>query len=199
MNIRNIQHRTQTLYAVIHALEIAKSIHFGNLEFIPESLENSREWIVPECSFTSCIPDAPKASKAPKIRTNPERDFARIAETLVAMFIQDFVNHLDSLMTEVLLSRGLVAGKYPQSKVEKLAVGLEPKYLWSTNGCLELIAVRNALVHNNGIWNKPSVDIVKNIVSPIPKVGDPIKIGLPMLFKYRKAVRTFINESKKNP
>lgn len=64
---------------------------------------------------------------------------------------------------------------------------------WAKQGCLELIAARNVLTHARGRWNKKSIAIV-SFVNPAPNVGDELIIGFPMLFRYRKAMRTFLNE-----
>ena len=59
---------------------------------------------------------------------------------------------------------------------------------------MELIAARNVLTHAAGVWNAKSVAIVRPFVVPVPNVGDKLTIGIPMLFRYRKAIRTFLNE-----
>ncbi len=67
---------------------------------------------------------------------------------------------------------------------------------WAYHGCLELIAIRNCMVHNESKWNERSINIVKPFIPIPPKDGEKISIGIPMVFRYRKAVRTLVNESK---
>jgi len=112
------------------------------------------------------------------------------------MLLQDLVVIFDNMMDEVLAGHGEKAGHYPQSKVEKLATRLNRKYDWSRQGCLELIATRNVLAHARGRWNKRSIDIVKGFITPPPIEGEMLQIGVPMLFRYRRAMRTFLNEVK---
>ena len=110
------------------------------------------------------------------------------------MLVQDLVVILDDMASDALLSFGETAGVYPQSKIEKLALRIRPQYEWAAQGCLELIAARNVLTHSGGKWNKKSIDIVRSLVASPPAVGDALIIGFPMLFRYRKAMRTFLNE-----
>jgi len=100
------------------------------------------------------------------------------------------------MMDDILVARRETAGTFPQSKVEKLAAHLDPKYGWAKKGCLELIAARNVLCHASGRWNEKSIRVVSTFVNPPPKVGDHLRIGFVPLFQFRKAMRTFLNEVK---
>jgi hypothetical protein len=110
------------------------------------------------------------------------------------MLVQDLVVIFDAMMDEVLSARNETAGKFPQSKVEKLSTHLDQRYAWAKHGCLELIAVRNVLTHAGGRWNARTIHIVESFVAPVPTPGERLIIGFPMLFRYRKAMRTFLNE-----
>jgi hypothetical protein len=110
------------------------------------------------------------------------------------MLIQDLVVILDEMMDEALAQRGEYAGSYPQSKIEKLKKALPPDFHWAAQGCLELVAARNVLTHSKGMWNEKSIAVVEAFVEPKPKVGDKLSIGITMLFRYRKAMRTLLNQ-----
>ena len=97
-------------------------------------------------------------------------------------------------MDEALAQSGEQAGSYPQSKIQKLMKTLAPEFHWAAHGCLELVAARNVLTHSKGVWNKKSIGIVESFVQPIPKVGERLSIGITMLFRYRKAMRTLLNQ-----
>ncbi|MDE1905842.1 MAG: hypothetical protein KGH75_05270 [Rhodospirillales bacterium] len=112
------------------------------------------------------------------------------------MLIQDLVVILDEMMSESIEQHGDRAGVYPQSKVEKLSVYLDQKFLWSKHGCFELIAARNVLTHNGGKWNEQSIAIVAPFLTTPPSQGEKLSVGVPMLFRYRKAMRTFLNETQ---
>jgi hypothetical protein len=83
---------------------------------------------------------------------------------------------------------------FPQSKIEQLKPYLASEFEWAAQGCLELVACRNVLTHSSGYWNAKTIAIVRHFVVPIPKEGDKLIVGMPMLFRYRKAIRTFLNE-----
>jgi len=112
------------------------------------------------------------------------------------MLVMDLTVILDEMASESLgfLGHDSKNYRFPQSKIEKLSKFIRNNYQWSANGCLELIAVRNALTHNNGKWNSESIKIIAKFVSPAPDEGDLLIVGFPMLFRYRKAIRTFLNE-----
>jgi hypothetical protein len=112
------------------------------------------------------------------------------------MLVQDLVVIFDSMMDDVLRARGEHAGTFPQSKIEKLATHLDQTFGWAEQGCFELIAARNVLTHAGGRWNARAIAIVEPFVQPSPVVGERLTIGFPMLFRYRKAMRTFLNEVK---
>lgn len=129
-------------------------------------------------------------------RRDPNKHFESIVRQIIQMLTQDLVVILDGMMDDILFARGEIAGQFPQSKVEKLATHLNPKYEWSKQGCLELIAVRNVMCHAGGRWNEKSIRIVSGFVNPNPKVGDQLQLGFMPLFQFRKAMRTFLNEVK---
>lgn len=187
---------THTFYTLIHSLHISKQIKFGNLAYIDESFRDAASWIEPDCSYASVLLAHDGGNKKITFRRDPNKNFDAVSRQLINMLIQDLVVILDEMLGEILIERNERAGQYPKSKLEKLKTHLDEKYEWSYQGCMELVAVRNALTHNGGKWNQKSVDYIKDFVAPTPKEGDPLAVGFKMLFYYRKAMRTFINEVK---
>lgn len=185
---------TNTLYTLIHSLHLAKEVNFGDLGTLDQRAREASLWIAPDCSYASVLLAHPDGKKKITFRRDPNRHFSDVSRQLIKMLVQDLVVILDSMMDEALLQRGEKAGRYPQSKVEKLRRALDPRYQWAANGCLELIAVRNVLTHNQGLWNPQSINIVKGFVVPLPAVGDSVVVGISMLFRFRKAMRTMLNE-----
>ncbi|MCB1735691.1 MAG: hypothetical protein H6981_01070 [Gammaproteobacteria bacterium] len=120
--------------------------------------------------------------------------FEDTSRQVIKMLVQDLVVILDEMMNEALSARGETAGNFPQSKVEKLKKGLDQRYHWAANGCFELVAVRNVLTHGQGVWNDKSIKIVRSFIEPLPQAGDELTVGFSMLFRYRKAMRTFLNQ-----
>ncbi|UOV02098.1 hypothetical protein [Pseudoxanthomonas mexicana] len=185
---------TTTLYTLIHSLHLAREQSFGDLSSLDSRVRESDQWIQPECSYQSTLLAHDGGTKALTFRREPESHFHETAAQVVKMLVQDLVVIFDQMMDEALAARGEQAGVFPQSKIEKLRKTLKPQYQWAADGCLELIAARNVLTHADGLWNQKSIDVVKSILDQPPAVGDELVIGFSMLFRYRKAMRTLLNE-----
>jgi hypothetical protein len=185
---------TLTLYTLIQSLHVARKVQFGDLAALEAHIIDARAWSPMESSYASILLDHPFGKSRITFRRDPEKHFEDTVAQFIQMLAQDLVVIFDAMMDGILASRGEAAGRFPQSKVEKLATHLDPKHDWARQGCLELIAARNVLTHSGGLWNKKSITIVSSFVKPPPAVGEKLQIGFPMLFRYRKAMRTFLNE-----
>ncbi len=190
---------TTTLYTLIQSLQLARAVKFGDLATLQGNVLEAGGWTSSACSYSTTLNSHPFGRSRTTFRRNPNDHFEDITQQIVSMLLQDIVVIFDGLMDEILAAHGETAGDYPQSKVEKLATHLKPEFQWAKSGCIELIAVRNVFTHANGRWNQKSIDVIKAVVSPWPAVGDRLVIGFPMLFRYRKAIRTFINEVLRQP
>jgi hypothetical protein len=187
---------TNTFYTLIHSMEIAKNANFAELTAVNGNIISAGQWINPECSFKSCLLDHPFGFKEITFRRDPNKHFLAIAYQIVKMLVQDLTVIMDEMMAESLAAHGCRPLNFPQQKIERLSKFIDKKkFLWACNGCLELVAVRNVLTHANGRWNEQSVNLVKAFVDPPPVAGISLMIGVPMLFRYRKAMRTFLNET----
>ena len=185
---------TNTLYTLIHSLHMARESSFGDLSTFDSRARASSTWITPECSYSSVLLPHPSGGMKIAFRRDPNKHFGEISRQIVKMLIQDLAVILDQMMDEALVERGEVAGNYPQSKIEKLRKALDARYHWAAQGCLELIAVRNVLTHAQGRWNAKSIAIIQGFATPLPAVGEKLEIGFGMLFRYRKAMRTMLNQ-----
>lgn len=199
MNWDRVNSWTNTLYATIQSLTISKNAHFGDLSEIGASILGAGLWISPACSYSSPLMTHGFGKHSVTFRRDPNKHFAEIAQNLIKMLVQDLQVIFDDMMRLSLEEHGVLVPNYPQSKVERLGKFLDPKYDWAREGCLELIAARNVLCHSAGRWNEQSIKLVEKFVAPLPKEGDALMIGTPMLFHYRKAMRTFLNETSKRP
>lgn len=197
MNYERINVWTNTFYTLLQSLSIAKKMNFGELASIDSNARNANSWITPECSFNSTLMTHNSGGQRITFRRDPNSHFNTIARQIIKMLIQDLVVIFDEMMHEALIDRKTKTQPFPQSKIEVLSKHLDPRYIWSKHGCLEIIAVRNVLTHAGGIWNAKSIAIVSGFVKPPPNVGDRLDIGFGMLFRYRKAIRTFLSEVSK--
>ncbi len=196
MNWDRVNVWTNTFYTLIHSLQLSKQVNFGNLEYLSESVKQAASWISPDCSYQSVLAAHPFGGREPVFRRDPNKHFESISAQVVKMLVQDLVVIFDEMMAESLATHGQSPSNYPQGKVQQLRAFLNTRYSWSADGCMELIAVRNVLAHANSRWNQQSINIISTCVQPLPSVGDELVIGVPMLFRYRKAIRTFLNETR---
>lgn len=187
---------TSTFYAVIHSLSLAKEQCFGDLETIGDRIKEAEAWLPTGWSYNSTLEDQPMGGKNVSFRRDPNKHFESIVEQIIQMLIEDLVVILDGMMDDILAARRETAGQFPQSKIEKLATHLDPKYEWAKHGCLELVAARNVMCHAGGRWNEKSIQIIQKFIDTPPKQGDKLRLGFVPLFQFRKAMRTFLNEVK---
>lgn len=185
---------TSTLYTLIHSLHMSKEQQFGDLTTLDRRARDAHAWVVPDCSYGSTLLAHQGGNDVLTFRRDPSTHFKNTSRQVIKMLVQDLVVILDEMMDEALIARGETAGKFPQSKIEKLKKSLDSRYAWAAHGCLELVAVRNVLTHSQGHWNAPSIKIVESFVNPVPIDGEKLTVGFSMLFRYRKAMRTMLNE-----
>lgn len=185
---------TSALYTLIHSLHLSKEQQFGDLTSLDQRTRDAHNWVTPDCSYNSVLLAHPEGEKVLMFRRDPSKHFTDTSRQLIKMLVQDLVVILDEMMDEALAARGEKAGNFPQSKIQKLKKGLDQRYHWAANGCFELVAVRNVLTHGQGKWNEKSVEIVKAFIAPPPQPGDKLVVGFSMLFRYRKAMRTLLNQ-----
>jgi hypothetical protein len=184
---------TNTVYALIHSIHIAREKEFGDLASLDGRVRESASWVQPDCSYASSLLDHKGGRDRLRFRRDPNKHFEEISRQVIKMLIQDLVVILDQMMDEALEAAGEKAGPFPQSKVEKLRAKLGHEYQWAADGCLELIAARNVFTHARGVWTERTIRIITFLKQP-PAPGDILSIGVTMLFRYRKAMRTFLNE-----
>lgn len=199
MNWERVNRWTTALYTLIHSLRLAKAIEFGNPSGLKNSILEASNWTPHIASYKSVLLSKPFGNSSVKFRRDPNEHFEEVASQIICMLVQDLVVIFDQMMDELLHARGETAGKFPTSKVQKLAKCLDQRFKWAEQGCIELIVVRNVLTHASGRWNDESIALIFGFITPPPNVGDKLTIGFPMLFHYRKAVRTFLNEVLRSP
>lgn len=197
MNWDRVNVWTNTLYTLIHSLSLSKKIGFGNLSLVGESIADAGGWVSPGCSYDSVLLSKALGKAKVTFRRDPNAHFGEISHQIIKMLLQDLVVIFDEMMAENITAHGGSPANYPQSKVSQLRQFLSPKYDWAWQGCLELVAVRNVLTHSDGVWNERSIKIVSPFLAVAPNEGDKLIVGFPMLFRFRKAMRTLLNETKK--
>jgi len=175
-------------------LHMAKEVNFGDKSSLDERFRDAKNWISPICSYSTTLLPSHTNNKKLEFRKDPSMHFDEISGQIIKMLVQDLTVIFDEMMADAMVKLDINPINFPQSKVEKLSTLLHADYEWSKKGCLELIAVRNSLCHANGLWNAKSLNLISGFINPMPVVGDKIILSFEMLFNYRKAIRTFLND-----
>lgn len=196
MDVTRVRIWTRTLYAVIHSLKLAHSLGFGRLDSLEQSVAAAADWVQPDCSYNSVLLTHSQRPRGVDFRRDPILYFDEITRQIISMLIQDLVTIADDQMGQIIHASGGAVPNYPFSKAEFLRKKIDKHYDWSFQGCAELIACRNVLTHGGGRWNAESIALIAEFVSPPPQVGDQLSIGFPMLFRFRKAIRTLTSRGE---
>ena len=189
---------SQTVYGVAHALHIAKSINFGNLNTVLESLRSAETWNSSTLGFESGLPVKEFAEGSIRLDGNSHDEvFARVSENIVRILFINLAVIADESLGYLIEQLGAPDVNYLINKVEWAKARIDQRAHWAANGMLEMVAIRNALVHNDARWNNNSVAILKK--AGIQEVDSDIELSLSFgdLFRYRRALRTLIGELRK--
>ena len=68
---------------------------------------------------------------------------------------------------------------------------------WARRGVLELNVIRNCFVHNDGRWSTRGLkDIGSFVTNLTAKDGDLVEVNYEDVFRYKRAVRTLLNQAE---
>lgn len=183
------------MYVIVHSLELARKISFGNLHTLDDNAVAAAGWIEPECSYKSVLLNHQQSRRKITFRRDPNLHFSEIAAQLLNMLVQDLVTIFDQMMGEILIAAKLNPANFPQDKMAQINSRCSHISDWSSQGCIELIACRNILTHCAGRWEDRSIQMIAGFIDPPPKVGDRLVLGIGMLFRFRKAIRTYTTQA----
>lgn len=189
---------SQTVYGVAHSLCISRSIYFGNLGKLVESLQLAEKWNKTNLGFESCIPNRSFKKGCVKLEgSDHEQIFLKISENIVKILFINLAVIADETLGYLIKKSGNKPGNYLINKIEWSKSRINPELHWSINGMLELVAIRNALVHNEGRWNESSIQILKKAgIGSVDRCAI-ISLSFADLFRYRRALRTLAGELRK--
>lgn len=201
-NLERLNEWTCTMYTLIHALKTSKDRGFEPKDQLNESGLDAMSWEKGKNNFNSITHRITNKSKRKmKFRRDPVENFDKTVRRIIYMLIQDLVIIFDEILNDLIVIKNVNHQNFPQSKVESLKKYVDEKYEWSIKGCMELIAVRNAITHSRGNWNNKSLAIlVDNYIITEEKSRElnstKVFVSFPMVFEYKKSIRTFINQVK---
>jgi len=201
-NLENLSEWTSTLYTLLHSLKIGKDNNFEPRDKLNESGLDSMTWENRKNNFNSIAHRVVKTSKKEmKFRRDPSLNFKKTVSRVAGMLIQDLVIIFDEILNELMIEKGLPVQNFPQSKIEALKKYVDQEFEWSIKGSMELIAIRNTITHSRGFWNEKSLRILRDYGIITKEVSNKLLdkkviVTFPMVFEYKKSMRTFMNQVK---
>ena len=189
---------SQTLYGLVHALHVARSVKLGNLGTLIESLSDAEDWEASDPGFESCVPTL--RFKEDSIRLDGrdhEEIFASLSTNLLRALFINLAVLADEWVGECIRGLGTEPPNFLTGKAEWVKKRIASPQTWAACGLLEMCAIRNALVHNNGVLNQSCIDILRLAGTESARPGHEIRISVGDLFRYRRALRTVVGELRK--
>ncbi|WP_407278967.1 hypothetical protein U5817_22985 [Aromatoleum evansii] len=189
---------SQTVYGVAHSLNIAKAVKLGNLDTLIESLTEADAWNESDLGFTSCLPQKDFKDGAIKLDGKDHDDvFINLSESIVRILFVNLAVLADECLAYLIERADVNPPNYLTSKAEWVKSKIDRKYAWAANGLLELCALRNAIVHANGVLNASAIEILGKADISDAQVGHLVSLSFGDLFRYRRALRTVFGEIEK--
>lgn len=193
---KNMQEFTHMLYGVVYALDyLDKYEDKIKKEDLEKCIKDSLKVKVNR-SYRSAIKTDRKFS--PNGFSLNEENVHNIVLQANKGIINLLIIGLCDLLDECLLgTHDVDNSKNLYEKIEGMHV--DKKYEWSVKGVHELRIIRNCIVHNNGLFSKTAIRELKQYVDKDSNVleNENINPCFEDIFRFRRAVRTFINETKK--
>ncbi len=185
---------SQTVYGVAHALHIARSINFGNLATVEESLSQAEQWCKSNLGFESNLPALSFKKNSINLQNSDHDEiFANLSSNVTKVLFIGLATLIDESLTH-LISKHSSPPNTLTPKIQWIESRIPAKYSWASNGLFELCALRNALVHNAGRHNQSSIDILSLAGITTATNNHLITISFGDLFRYRRAFRTICGE-----
>jgi hypothetical protein len=191
---------SQTAYGLIHSINIGSKIDLGNINRIGKSITESFNWLPREDQFSSKVGHRPYKEDDFRLDDEDVHDIITyLKENLLFLLLVNLATLTDELLSSIMVKYGVNVEKYPYLRKKAEAVVCGPKQEWARFGVLELNIIRNCLVHNEGKWSDRALKDITSIVEgkPIATVGNPVTINYEDVFRYKRAVRTLLNQAEK--
>lgn len=179
---------SQTMYVAMFALSIMRK-NLPKEQIKQKELSTSILSLLENSS--SIIPEAlmpPKKMGPESITLNSENPI-EVYNLAVQKILELLVVGQTTLLEECLNIR------FPDIKEEKLFNKMKmlsfpqnTKESWSIEVVSALRIMRNSIIHNDGIWDKEPFPQDKKTLK-----GTPIKLTFDDIFRFRRAVRTYVN------
>ena len=190
---------SQTAYGLLHAVERLKASDFKDASSAQQSISKLVQRFPSQTGFLSAVPQKSLKKDSIKVSLSDGKQSAdEIANSLLCMLIADLVVLFDDIAGTQLADKGIACDTMPGGKADLLKSRFPDSRKWAARGVIELVSIRNAIVHNDSTWNDKALNLLSLAdVIKLPQPGTPLRVGIDDLFRYRRAVRTALNEIKK--
>lgn len=189
---------SQTAYGLVHSVTISSRIDLGNINRIGSSITDAFGWFPRKDQFDSNVEHRPY--KEDDFRLD-DGDVAEVVlnlkANLLSLLLVDLAALTDELLSSIMQAKGKDPEKYPYLISKTKNVACAPEQEWARLGVLELNVIRNCFVHNDGKWSGRGLqDIAPFVTNLIAKDGDPVEVNFEDVFRYKRAVRTLLNQAE---
>lgn len=190
---------SQTAYGLVHAVKIASTLDLGNTNRIGSSITESFGWLPRKDQFDSNVEHRPYKNDDFRLDDDVKKVVSNLKINLLSLLLVDLAALTDELLSSILVAKDKKPESLPYLTHKTKAVVCAPEQEWARRGVLELNVIRNCYVHNEGKWSTRGLkDIAPLVTNLTPKAGDSVEINYEDIFRYKRAVRTLLNQADAN-
>lgn len=191
---------SQTAYGLVHSVTMSSRLDLGNINRIGDSITDSFGWFPRKDQFDSSVEHRPYKEDDFRLEDGDVKNVVlNLKANLLSLLIVDLAALTDELLTSIMATKGNKPENFPFLSSKAKAVRCAAEQEWSRRGVLELNVIRNCFVHNEGKWSSRGLKDIGAVVTNLTaKDGDPVSINYEDVFRYKRAVRTLLNQAEAN-
>ena len=191
---------SQTAYGLVHSVTMSSRLDLGNINRIGNSITESFGWFPRKDQFDSSVEHRPYKEDDFRLEDGDVKNVVlNLKANLLSLLLVDLAALTDELLTSIMTTKGKKPENFPFLSNKAKAVQCAVEQEWSRRGVLELNVIRNCFVHNDGKWSSRGLKDIGAVVTNLTaKEGDPVTINYEDVFRYKRAVRTLLNQAEAN-
>ncbi len=191
---------SQTAYGLVHSVTMSSRLDLGNINRIGASVTESFGWFPRKDQFDSNVEHRPYKEDDFRLEDGDVKDVvSNLKANLLSLLLVDLAALTDELLSSILTAKGKKPANFPFLSNKAKSVICAPEQEWARRGVLELNVIRNCFVHNDGKWSNRGLKDIGGIVTNLTaKDSDPVTVNYEDVFRYKRAVRTLLNQAEAN-
>lgn len=191
---------SQTAYGLVHSVTMSSRLDLGNINRIGNSVTESFGWFPRKDQFNSSVEHRPYKKDDFRLGDGDVKDVvSNLKANLLNLLLVDLAALTDELLSSIMTAKGKKPESFPFLSNKAKAANCEPQQEWARRGVLELNVIRNCFVHNDGKWSSRGLKDIGAVVTNLTaKEGDSVTVNYEDLFRYKRAVRTLLNQAEAN-